>query len=342
MKEVVITKPHEYEVREVPIPKIETSHDVLIQMKAAGVCGSDVHLFHGSNPCSTYPRVPGHENVGVIVKVGSKVTKVKVGDHVAIDLLITCGECYQCKIGRENVCENVKVRGSSVDGGFREFLTAPEDDVYIIPNEISFRDAVLIEPLAIGAHCTKRGRLVPEDVVFILGTGPIGSIILQTCKNMGCTVICCDINENTLERAKKYGADFCINSTKEDMVQKVQEFTSGKGVTIAFDSACFPGSLASLFAEGLVRNAGRIVSLGFSTAFEPISQAMIDQRELDLIGSRMSCHQFEPVIKKLAHHEFHLDGLVTTFINFSEIDKMFYYLANPNPEVKKMVVLFGE
>lgn len=342
MKEVVITKPRAYEVREVPIPEIENDYDVLVRMKAAGVCGSDGHLFHGSNPCSTYPRIPGHENVGVIAKVGSKVTKVKVGDHVAVDLIITCGKCYQCGIGRENVCENVKVRGSGTDGGFREFFTAPEDDVYIVPEEIPFKDAVLVEPFAIGAHCTARGRLVPDDVVFILGAGTIGSIILQTCKNMGCTVICCDIDESSLARAARYGADLCVDSSKEDTVRKVREFTDGKGATIAFDAACFPGSLASLFADGLVRNAGRIVSLGFSTAFEPISQAMLDQRELDLIGSRMSCYQFKPVIEKLARGEFNLDGLVTTFIEFSEIDRMFHYLNNPAPEVKKMVVLFDE
>lgn len=342
MKAIVINKPHSYEVREVPIPELKDDYEVLVQMKAAGVCGSDVHLFHGSNPCSTYPRIPGHENVGVIAKVGANVSKVKVGDHVVVDLIITCGQCYQCRIGRENVCENVKVRGSGTDGGFREYFTAPEDDVYIVPDDIPFKNAALIEPFAIGAHCTTRGHLVPDDIVFILGTGTIGSIILQTCKNMGCKVICCDINDTTLARAKRYGADACINGAKEDMIHKVQEFTGGKGVTIAFDSACFPGSLASLFAEGIVRNAGRIVSLGFSTDFEPISQAMLDQRELDLIGSRMSCYQFKPVIEKFARHEFTLDGIATTFIKFSEIGKVFYYMDHPDPEVKKMVVLFDD
>jgi L-gulonate 5-dehydrogenase len=340
MKEIVITKPHEYAIREVPIPELSNDYEVLVQMKAAGVCGSDHHIYHGANPCSTYPRIPGHENAGVIAKVGSKVTKVKVGDRVVVDLIITCGECYQCKIGRENVCENVRVRGSGADGGFREYFTAPEDDVYIFPESIPFKDAALIEPYAIGAHCTARGRLVSEDIVFILGTGTIGSIILQTCKAKGCTVICCDVNDETLERAKGYGADYIINSKKENIVERVQEFTKGKGVTIAFDSACFQGSLTSLFEVGLVRNAGRIVSLGFVSAPEAISQAMLNQRELDLIGSRMSSYQFEPTIEKFANHAFNLEGIATTFIKFSEIEKMFYYMDNPDPKVKKMVILF--
>ncbi|VBB07294.1 Hypothetical protein LUCI_2538 [Lucifera butyrica] len=340
MKEVVITKPHEYAVREVPLPGITNDFEVLVQMKAVGICGSDHHIYHGANPCSTYPRIPGHENVGIVVKVGPKVTKVNIGDRVVIDLIITCGECYQCKIGRENVCENVRVRGSGTDGGLREYIVVPEEDAYVFPETIPFRDAALIEPYAIGAHCTQRGRLVAEDIVFILGTGTIGSIILQTCKEKGCTVICCDVNDETLARAKGYGADYIINSKKENIVARVQEITRGKGVTVAFDSACFQGSLTSLFEVGLVRNAGRIVSLGFVTAPETISQAMLNQRELDLIGSRMSCYQFKPTIEKFARHAFNLNGIATTFIPFNEIEKMFYYMDHPDPKVKKMVVLF--
>jgi L-gulonate 5-dehydrogenase len=241
------------------------------------------------------------------------------------------------------VCENVRVRGSGADGGFREYFTAPETDVYLLPAHIPFKDAALIEPFAIGAHCTARGRVAADDIVFILGAGTIGSIILQTCKAKGCaTVICCDIDDESLNRAKSYGADYVINSKKENIVSRVQEITKGKGVTIAFDAACFRGSLTSLFDIGIVRNAGRIVSLGFCTEPEAISQAMLDQRELDLIGSRMSCYQFAPVIKQFAEQRFNLDGIATDFIPFREIDKMFYNMDHPNPKVKKMVILFEE
>ncbi len=342
MKEVIVTKPHIYEVREVPVPELADDYEVLVQMKAAGVCGSDFHIYHGTNPNSTYPLIPGHENVGVIAKVGSKVTRVKEGDHVAVDLVITCGECYQCKIGRENVCEKVLVRGSGTHGGWREYLTAPETDVYVIPKEIPWKDAALIEPFAIGGHCTNRGRLTKDDMVFILGAGTIGSIILQTCKAAGAAVIIADINDESLARAKGYGADLTINPKKEDLVQRIQEFTKGKGISLAFDAACYQGSLTSLFAPGVMRNAGRVVSLGFCTQPESLTQAMIDQRELDLIGSRMSCYQFEPTIAKMARGAFNLDGIATTFIKFSEIEKVFHNMDNPNPAVKKMIILFDE
>jgi L-gulonate 5-dehydrogenase len=343
MKEVVVVSSHKVEIREVPVPEIENDYEVLVKMKSAGVCGSDFHIYHGTNPCSTYPRIPGHENAGVVVAVGKKVTKVQVGDHVIVDLIMTCGTCYQCKIGRKNVCENVSVRGSGADGGWREYFTAPEAEVYKISPDVSWQDAALVEPFAIGAHCTSRGRVVPEDVVLILGTGTIGAIILQTCKAKGCkTVICADISDSSLERAKGYGADFVINTKNEDLVQRIQEITNGKGVTIAFDSACFKGSLTMLMQPGIVCNAGRVVPLGFVTEPEAITQAMINQRELDIIGTRMSCFQFEPTIKHMENHDFNLDGIATNFIKFSNIQEVFDHMDHPDPSVKKMVILFDE
>ena len=341
MKEVVVVEPHKIEVREVPVPELANEDEVLVQMKSAGVCGSDHHIYHGLNPCSTYPRIPGHENAGIIAKVGKNVTNVKVGDHVIVDLISTCGECYQCKIGRKNVCSTVKVRGSGADGGWREFFTAPAKEVYRINDEVSWEDAALVEPYAIGAHCTNRARVEEEDVVFILGTGTIGSIILQTCKAKGVkTIICCDIDDTSLERAKGYGADYTINSKKEDVIQRIAEITDGKLATVVFDSACYPGSLSFCMQPGILGNAGRLVPLGFSTAPEEITQALVNQRELDIIGSRMSCYQFEPTIERMENKEFDTKGIATTFIKFSEIEKVFDLMDNPKPEAKKMVILF--
>ena len=341
MKEVVVTEPHKFEVRTVPVPELANEKEVLIQMKSAGVCGSDHHIYHGLNPCSTYPRIPGHENAGIVVKAGREVTNVKVGDHVIVDLISTCGTCYQCRIGRKNVCEQVKVRGSGADGGWREYFTAPSSEVYKISDSVSWADAALVEPYAIGAHSTARGRVVPEDVVFILGAGTIGSIILQTCKAKGCKmVICCDVDDSSLKRAKEYGADEVIHSKKEDVVRRVQEITGGKGVTVAFDSACFPGSLTMCMQPGILCNAGRMIPLGFSTAKEEITQAMINQRELDVIGTRMSCYQFEPTIQRMENKEFQTEGIATTFIPFAEIDRVFYLMDHPEPASKYMVILF--
>ena len=341
MKEIIVTEPNKYEIREVPIPELNNEDEVLIQMKAAGVCGSDHHLFHGENPNSTYPRIPGHENTGIVARVGKKVKNVKPGDHVVVDLLSSCGKCYQCIHGRKNVCENVRVRGSGVDGGWREYFIAPAKEVYKISKDIKWEDAALIEPYAIGAHCTTRGRVEKDDVVFVLGMGTIGSIILQTCKAKGVKkVICCDIDDLSLERAKKYGADEVINSGREDVVERVKELTDGHGVTIAFDAACFAGSLALCLQSGILCNAGRMVPMGFCTAYEKISQAMINMRELDIIGSRMSQDAFVPTIKLMEEGKLNTNGIITKAIPFDHVEEVFEYMNHPTKESKKMVILF--
>jgi L-gulonate 5-dehydrogenase len=341
MKTVIITKPYEYKVIESPIPEIKGEHDVLVKMKAAGVCGSDIHIYKGENPCTSYPRVPGHENVGIAEAVGAAVTNVKAGDHVVIDLLITCGKCFQCTHGRENVCRDITVRGSSADGGFTEYLIVPDDDLYPISKALPFTDAVLIEPFCIGAHSTARGRIASDDTVFILGSGTIGSVITQFCKIAGATVIACDVLDDSLSRIRGYGADYTINSETEDVVGRVREITGGEGVSAAFDSACFRGSLAFLLRDGILGNAGRLVSLGFTSEPEQISQADIDQRELEIIGSRMSAYQFRKVADMLAAGRFKSDGIVSDYIKFDEIEKLFDKIEHPDPATKKMVVLFS-
>ena len=131
-----------------------------------------------------------------------------------------------------------------------------------------------------------------------------------------------------------------VNTKKENLAEAIQKITEGHGVTITFDSACFPGSLTMIMEPGIVCNAGRVVPMGFCTAPEQITQAMINQRELDIIGSRMSCFQFEPTIKRMEEKAFDTRGIATTFIKFSEIEKVFHYMDHPEPEVKKMVILF--
>lgn len=341
MKEVVITGPKQYEIREVPVPK-PGDGEVLIQMKAAGVCGSDVHQFLGENPNAVFPRVPGHENAGVIVEVGKDVKNVKVGDHVVVDLVVACGECPQCKKGRRNVCRTVKARGSAIDGGWREYFAVPEHEVYLLPQDMPFKDAALIEPFAIGGHCTTRAGIQGGESVLVLGSGTIGAVILQTLKLKGCRVICADINDASLARAKEYGADAIVNTKTENLKDAVQKFTDGAGVDVIFDSACYPGSLTAVLEMGIPANGATIVPMGFCTAQEGITQAMINTRELSIIGTRMSCNQFQPTIERFAKHEYQLDGMVSHYIPFSQVGQVFENIIHPPKDMKKMVIVFDE
>lgn len=341
MKEVVIIGPKQYEIREVPVPA-PGNNEVLVQMKAAGVCGSDIHQFLGENPNTMFSRIPGHENVGIVVACGADVKNIKVGDHVVVDLVVACGECPQCKKGRRNVCRTVKARGAAIDGGWREYFAVPEHEVYLLPQDMPFKDAALIEPFAIGGHCTTRAGIQGGESVLVLGSGTIGAVILQTLKLKGCRVICADINDDSLARAQKYGADAVVNTKKENLKDAVQKFTDGAGVDVIFDSACYPGSLTAVLEMGIPANGATVVPMGFCTAQEGITQAMINTRELSIIGTRMSCNQFQPTIERFAKHEYQLDGMVSHYIPFSQVGQVFENIIHPPKNMKKMVIVFDE
>lgn len=341
MKEAIVTGPRQFEIREVPVPR-PGDDEVLVKMKSAGVCGSDFHLFLGENPNAVYPRVPGHENAGVVVEVGKNVKSVKPGDAVVIDLVVACGSCPQCLSGRRNICRTVKARGSAIDGGWREYLAVSENEVFLLPQSISFLEAALIEPFAIGGHCSSRVGVRGDELALILGSGTIGAVILQTLKQKGCRVICADINESSLERAKDYGADYVINTRTQDLKEEIRRITDGGGADLIFDSACYTGSLTELMQPGIPANGATIVPMGFNNEKEGITQMMINGRELSIIGTRMSSGQFEPTIKKFEQKQFVLDGMVSHYISFKQIEQVFENMLNPVKDLKKMVIVFEE
>jgi L-gulonate 5-dehydrogenase len=180
MKAIQINQPGELVIVEKPIPKAGTG-EAVVRIKAAGICGSDVHIFHGKNPFAVYPRIIGHEAAGEVFQVGEGVTHIKVGDPVAIDNVFSCGHCYACRSGRPNVCAKVQVLGVHRDGVFSEYVTMPVDHLYKLPAGIPWEQAATVEPYSIAAEAMDRGQVVANDTVLICGAGPIGLVILQAC-----------------------------------------------------------------------------------------------------------------------------------------------------------------
>jgi len=172
MKAIQVPEPGEMELIDKPLPEISSSEDVLVKVEAVGICGSDMHIFHGTSPVAVYPRVLGHEVVGSVVATGSDVTDLSLGDHVVLDPIEYCGTCYACRLGRGNVCQTLKVRGVHVDGGFQEYFCVSAENLHRIPAEISFPRAVMIEPYTIGYQAVWRGGVLSGDLVLIYGARP--------------------------------------------------------------------------------------------------------------------------------------------------------------------------
>jgi len=329
MKALYIIEPYKLEIRDIPIPKIKASDEILVKVMAAGICGSDMHNFHGTASGIPYPVIPGHEMSGQVVETGSNVKNIAIGDHVVADVVSACGHCYPCSIGRKNVCENIKARGSHMDGCFCEYIVIKAADVYRCPENISWQRAALIEPYTIGGQCASVAKVKSGDVVYIIGAGPIGICIMQICKLLNATVIISDLFDKRLKRAKEMGADFIINPKKENPEEVIPKIKNIRGITVAVDTVGIPSIFEMLVK--MILPAGRIVSLSFSA--DPVSILPVDitKKEIMICGSRMSCDQFPKVIRYFEENKIDGTKLISKVFPFSEVLEAFHE-AESNPE----------
>jgi 2-desacetyl-2-hydroxyethyl bacteriochlorophyllide A dehydrogenase len=338
MKAVQVVKPGQLEVIDKEMPVIKHQTEVLIQVKMTGICGSDMHIYHGTSPVATYPRVIGHEVTGQIVETGKAVTSLSLGDKVVIEPMMTCGECYACRIGRQNVCQNLKVFGVHIDGGYQEYLVLPEGMVHKVDSELGWEEAVLVEPYTIGAQANWRGDVRQGDVVFIMGAGPIGLCSLQMAKHIGATCIISDLSDEKLSYAKRIGADFIINPLCEDVIQKVGEHTHGMGANVIIDAVCTTKTFEQAVQVASV--AGRIVVLGFTDEKSSIPQLAITKKELTISGSRLQTGQFLEVIALINNRKINTRNFVTHTFPLEEIkDAIKLIERNPNA-VRKVLLRF--
>jgi 2-desacetyl-2-hydroxyethyl bacteriochlorophyllide A dehydrogenase len=339
MKAAVLYGPHDLRLIEIPIPVLNDEENVLIQVRAIGICGSDVHAYHGKLATVSFPRIIGHEVVGEVVEVGNAVTKVRVGDHVVMDPVVSCGECPACKAGRHNVCRDVKCMGVACEGGAAEYIVLPQKNVFSMPNSLSWRDAVVAEPYTIGAQVVSQGRVKAGDKMLVMGAGPIGLVILQAAKRLGAQVLVADLSAARLELAKKMQADVVIEPTKQDLAQAISEFTNGYGVDVAVDAVGAP----SLFEQviDLTAPAGRIVVIGFNPIPAQISELQITRKELEIRGSRMNAGKFPEVIQWISAGEVETNLLVSHEFLFADINQAFALLdKEPDKTCKVIVTLY--
>ena len=341
MKAVKIMKPNELQIIDMEKPAIDEKNNVLVKIHVAGICGSDVGIYHGKNAAATYPRVIGHEMVGEIVETGENVTKRKVGDRVIIDQVTACGHCYACRKGRPNVCENLQVRGVHIDGGYREYMAVPESDCYLLPETLSYEDAVMIEPTTIAVQACSRAELVFEDNLMIIGAGALGSSILRIARLYNPhKIIMVDIEEDKLKESLENGATDIINSKVEDVVEKAHELTDGYGPTVVIDAACFHGSF--LTACKCAGNAGRVITMGFGVDPDEINQFAITSKELDVRGSRLQNRKFQTVIDMVNKGKINLNNSISHRFYFEDAQKAFDFNDTHDPSIRKIVLTFDK
>ncbi|CAM3809653.1 alcohol dehydrogenase AdhP [Alicyclobacillus pomorum] len=269
MKAAVVNAFHQkLEIKEVPVPEIDHG-EVLVKIKACGVCHTDLHAAHGDWPVKPkLPLIPGHEGVGTVVKVGDGVKSLKVGDRVGIPWLYSaCGECEYCLTGNETLCKDQLNAGYSVDGGYAEYCKAPAAYVAKVPDSLSFEEAAPIFCAGVTTYkALKVTNAKPGEWVAIYGIGGLGHVALQYARAMGLNVIAVDIQDEKLNLAKELGADLTVNSSRVDPVEEIERLVGGAhaAVSVAVTPKAFEQAYRS------IRRGGTLVVVGLPTGEIPI------------------------------------------------------------------------
>jgi len=321
MKAAILYKLKDMRIEEIDIPQI-SSNEVLVKMKRVGICGSDIH-FYLKGRIASYavekPLILGHECSGEIVEVGEKVSNLRPGQRVVIEPGFVCGKCSYCRGGRYNLCREVKFYGAPhFHGAFAEYVKAPEQNVYPIPESISYEEGAMIEPLAVGMMATKMGQVGVNDIVTVLGAGPIGQMALQAAKVHGAPEIyVTDVIDYRLEYAKKYGANEVINVAKEDVISIIKDLTDGEGVDVVIDTSGAPSAIRQ--AIDIVKPGGRIVLVGYPSGDVPLPLAEVISRELTLQGIHRYANVYPAAIKAVSSGKAVVKPYVTHVFPFDRI-----------------------
>jgi 2-desacetyl-2-hydroxyethyl bacteriochlorophyllide A dehydrogenase len=287
------------EMHDIPIPEIG-ERDILVKVKAAGICHSDAHYRGGISPVRPVPLTLGHEVAGIIEKTGSQVSNVKVGDRVCLHYNITCGDCYYCSTGNDQFCEKVLMLGHYTNGGYAEYIAVPARNAILLPDEIPFEQgATLMCASATSFHALKKSRLKAGERVAIFGAGGLGQSAVQLARAFGALeVYAVDINEDKLKLAEAYGA-IPVNGKTKNAVQEIKRLTNGKGVDVAIEMIGLKQTMKQAIQVAGVM--ARVVIVGLSN--QPIEIDTYNEilgNEVELIGSNDHHLQELPLLVEMA------------------------------------------
>ncbi len=318
MKALKFTEVNKYEYIETEKPQI-TADQLLINVKAAGICHSDIIGYLGQHPYRIPPVITGHEFSGIITEIGSNVTDFKVGDRVFVEPHIGCGECEYCKEGNYNICLTKELIGvGEWSGCFAEYVMAYPSMCHRVPDHMSYEDAALAEPYCVGNHAVEMADIPKSGTAVVLGCGTIGMMTIAALKTHGVAqIIGSDISKVKRERALEVGATDVCNPMEDDVVQKVLDLTEGLGAHTVFIAAGFPGAVDQ--AMSMSRKRGTVVMIAILANSIDFDMEPIQQGERKLVGTSMYTDKdYIFVQKKLEDKSLQLGSLITKRITFEE------------------------
>lgn len=328
------------EVKEVPTPT-PGAGELLIKVAACGVCHTDLHYIdHGVPTFKEPPMILGHEPSGIVAGVGAGVKGFSEGDRVLLPAVLTCGYCYNCRIGKENICDNMVMFGNHVDGAYAEYVISPAKDTLHLPEGVPLEEgSVIADAVSTPFHAVvNRGAVRAGDSVVVFGCGGVGINTIQIAAAVGATVIAVDIVPEKLELAKKFGAQEVINAKETERIDKVVKKMTGGGADVAFEVIGNPATIQAAFS--CIRKGGRTVVVGYTNKTVELPASKIMFFEQEIIGS-LGCRpvDYPKIIEMARTGKIKIKELVTGSFPLEKINDAFDLLRSGDPKVLRSIIV---
>ena len=337
MKQAVMYAPGKIEFRQVEQPKTQPD-EVLIKVERIGVCGSDIHVYHGLHPYTSYPVVQGHEVSGIVADFGKDVTGFQKGDKVVFTPQVTCGTCYPCRHGMEHICDELKVMGFQTDGAAQEYFTVVASKVLKVPESISLDQAAMIEPLAVAVHALGRYGDVKGKAVVVLGAGTIGNLVAQTAKALGAAkVIITDVSDYKIAKARACGIPLAINTREVSLTDVIANEIGSDKADVILECVGVQDTITQAIDNA--RKGSMIVVVGVFGKKPSVDLGLVQDRELTLIGTLMyQKKDYETAIELVSQGKINLDNMITQRFAFDNYLDAYKAIEDAKGEYLKVMI----
>lgn len=327
-----------FELEDVPTPRAE-ENDVLVRVKAAGICGSDLHYVHGRSTLPRLPAILGHEVAGLVEATGGNVRNVVNGDRVVIHYVVSCGDCVQCNGGRDNACSNYKAIGHHLDGGFAEYISVPSRNVFRLPQEISFAEGAIIGcGVSTPFHALREANLQPGESVAVYGVGGVGMHAIRWAKAFGAGIIVAvDVDRYKLNLATEAGATHAINAKEADPVEVIRGITQ-EGVNVALECVGLEGTIGQMIES--IASCGRAVLVGVLQGKMPVDVLYLLSKRATLIASGdHTRNDLRYVIELVKEKRIDLSRSISHRIPFQRLNEGIEILDQKKENVMRVVLV---
>lgn len=337
MLQQVMTAPGRIEFREIETPAPKAG-EVLVRIMKIGVCGSDIHVWHGEHPFTSYPVTQGHEVSGEIAALGAGVEGFEIGQKVTIQPQVVCGKCYPCRHGKYNLCESLKVMGFQTTGVASEYFAVAAEKVTLLPQEMSFDEGAMIEPLAVAVHAVRKFGDIKGMRVAVLGAGPIGILVAQAAKGMGAeSVLITDVSALRLEKARQCGVDYCVNTRETDFGAALVSAFGPDKADVIYDCAGNDVTMGQAIRDA--RKGSTIILVAVFAGMAKVDLAVLNDHELDLNTTMM--YRNEDYIEAIAlvrAGKVDLKPLISKHFAFRDYAEAYRYIDENRETTMKVII----